>query len=439
MKENITKNPETPKKKKPFFIRLNFWSTHPEIEKATLKLIDGYASAHSEKRGVQKKKYLTVAKVLILNLLKSHRLQQPLAYSRRDELYAINRYNPSKLKADTLCNLIDWMAEIPLIEHDKAKPSQAALKLKKNKKKKIRLNSSCLKIRSELWSFLVLEPDLEYPSHTHPNFDPVILREKDTNDSKKNIEYRETEVTTLIRQFLNSYNDFRSKIQTEHLGQPVTLGKVVRIFNHPEFNKGGRFYWGLEVSVKRESRATFKLSGSDTVELDYKCLYPSILYSRAGKQLNPEKDSYRVYEDDDSNEKYRSLVKVAFACILDCKTHHGTVSAIKRAIEKSIEDETPLAEHDNPNDLVRLIKEHNYFLNNYFGSKCSTELQYHDSRMAEAIIGIFMKENKPILCVHDSFIVRVEDKDFLESTMKAIYSKFNNGFTIAISTVNHSK
>ena len=50
------------------------------------------------------------------------------------------------------------------------------------------------------------------------------------------------------------------------------------------------------------------------------------------------------------------------------------------------------------------------------------ELQYRDSQMAEQVMLAFAKAQKPILPVHDSFLVLIDDKELLLEEMQSAYT-----------------
>jgi hypothetical protein len=69
-----------------------------------------------------------------------------------------------------------------------------------------------------------------------------------------------------------------------------------------------------------------------------------------------------------------------------------------------------------------------------FGSKC----QNIDSIIAQRIMEVFIDRNSPILPLHDSFVVWAHERDFLNETMRKIYTEVmrditGNDYTISVS------
>jgi len=59
----------------------------------------------------------------------------------------------------------------------------------------------------------------------------------------------------------------------------------------------------------------------------------------------------------------------------------------------------------------------------------ATQLQYWESQIAEAIMLEFAKQKKPIMCMHDSLIVRSRDREFLEEQIAEFHESDPPDFT----------
>ena len=59
-------------------------------------------------------------------------------------------------------------------------------------------------------------------------------------------------------------------------------------------------------------------------------------------------------------------------------------------------------------------------MTNFLGSDKGMELMYIDSQIATETINYFVKQNKPILPIHDSFIVKELDQDYLLASMPKV-------------------
>lgn len=62
-------------------------------------------------------------------------------------------------------------------------------------------------------------------------------------------------------------------------------------------------------------------------------------------------------------------------------------------------------------------------MTNFLGSDKGMELMYIDSQIATETINYFVKQNKPILPIHDSFIVKELDQDYLLASMPKVIER----------------
>jgi hypothetical protein len=67
-------------------------------------------------------------------------------------------------------------------------------------------------------------------------------------------------------------------------------------------------------------------------------------------------------------------------------------------------------------DCLDLLLLHNEPIGHLIHQDQGISLQAQDSRLAEMVMGVFTRQMKPIIPVHDSFIVKVEDEDLLLDT-----------------------
>lgn len=388
------------------------WSDDEVLDNAALKLFKEYQENTARQRALSETKYIPVIKVLILNLIKAARIDSYVGYGRSKRFYKSNRYNPIGIKFDTFCGLIDWL------EHKYLKNSISSKSRRKNAK------SSRVKAKDLFWKQFGIDPRDRIKRSVHPEAQYVVLREAKDIDQKKPLkEYVETPKTAKMNKFLRLYNELIHSTTIKCADEEHEDLRIVRIFNG-DFEHGGRFYGGLE-GVKRELRRTITIDGQATVEVDYKCLHPSMLYASLGIQL--DFDAYKI----EGALKYRPLVKVILNCILDCAPNR-VLSAVKTAIHEEKRKKEPLPEPKDLRQLIGKTRELNSPIKRYFSSRCSLELQFKDSQIAESVLKVFVERKMPILCVHDSFIVRKQDEDLLIQTMHDAYSSHNNGFKISV-------
>lgn len=197
------------------------------------------------------------------------------------------------------------------------------------------------------------------------------------------------------------------------------------------FTKGGRFYAKSPtgctyMSVKKELRKTIKFNNEETVELDYKCLHPHMIFAMENKQL--DFDPY-IFTDYD-----RKFVKV----LINIAINHNNYNTITKALRYY------MAKHKDAvgqmfkwsyerfmlDSKVNLEKLTIHF-KNYIGSDYGVRLQYLDSCIAQDVMMYFQSKGIVVLPVHDSFIIAKQYKDELTNVMKSVYFK-HMGHTIDI-------
>jgi len=287
---------------------------------------------------------------------------------------------------------------------------------------------------------------------------PIHLKD----ENKKRIGFKMTKKILLLKKFLVSYNDFiemnsitipsttlaknRNTALYKHYGlssygytseyyynstlSPI-LGfsetkclylikldcQLYRVFNNGKFDEGGRFYGAEYQGLNEEQRADIKINDNNTVEIDYKAMHPRMLYHL--EKIDYTDDSYlAVCDDSDLREPIKKMLQI----IINAKNYKAAMGAFREYLEENIEVKMILNKKDiNAKRLWEMIRDKHQRINKYFNSGIGVELQYKDSKIAEAILRHFTKQKTPCLCVHDSFIVEEQFKDELIEVMMREY------------------
>jgi hypothetical protein len=278
----------------------------------------------------------------------------------------------------------------------------------------------------------------------HPKEELVILRDyKVAGDKKgKDIDYHpETEFTLKARARLRAFNGMlqRHKIDPPPLDVEIDplYGYVRRIFANRSFDEGGRFYGGWWQSLNEDQRANIRLDGIAVCELDYRGVHLYLTYRQKGL----------VYRDDPYElaslpKDARPIAKAALLILFNVKKKESAakgiaavVAATKNAIKDAItdagglnrkavnrfsgvEDIDSYLKGDRLKEIVeQMIEKHPNVADRFFTGS-GNRLQRNDSDLADYVIGRFVELDKPILPIHDSFVVKEEDKAFLKTTME---------------------
>ena len=191
--------------------------------------------------------------------------------------------------------------------------------------------------------------------------------------------------------------------------QPVNLSvrTLRRVFGRGSFERGGRFYGGWWQNIPSAYRSVISINGKPTIEMDYSQYHPNILYNLHQAVLGNE-DAY----DRILGHEHRDLSKQIFnACLNASKELKRPPKGMKIS-------------HTGKTwkDIKRCLFTAHPQIKEAFFTDQGMELQYRDSQMAEQVMLTFAKAEKPILPVHDSFLVLIDDKELLLEEMQSAYT-----------------
>lgn len=224
--------------------------------------------------------------------------------------------------------------------------------------------------------------------------------------------------------------DAKSESPSKRLG--YTFSALKAPYNNGSFDHGGRLY-GKFQNLRKGERQTLTIDGKPTVELDFACLHPAMLYNMEGLPL--EGDAYSLYPN--QSDVVRGGIKTAFNALLNA---HNDASALKasnlelsdrdkngrmKPCEELLDARLLREEFDRrklkfTNILQDLKSKHNS-IGRYFGLGYGLKLQNKDVELVYAVCRHFCERKIPILPVHDSFIVQAEYGAELRATMRDVY------------------
>ena len=295
---------------------------------------------------------------------------------------------------------------------------------------------------------LFLNLDLEpYELNIHHKKECVVLKDHDVDEhgepirvkgqkKLKDIDYTDTPDTIQMRNELNAYNGLLAetyidipsltdpritRIKTNGDIQVIPIDQtnkfVRRIFSRGSWEMNGRFYGGWWQQVSKDLRKQITINDNPTVEVDYKGLHVAILSAQKGIRDDP-KDRYdlghQILPQFDLKEQ-RAIVKLLVLTAINAKTEKSAFSAFRYdrptgSLQKKLTDrELSLL-------LNAFIHKHPH-LQADLCSDQGIKLMKIDSQITAEIINIFTIQKKPILPVHDSYIVGTRDVDLLRDTM----------------------
>lgn len=198
--------------------------------------------------------------------------------------------------------------------------------------------------------------------------------------------------------------------------------RVRRIFNRASFTHGGRLYGGFWQKIGSKLRSAIRIEDEPTVEVDYSAHHIRVAYTNEGL-IGPE-DPYDLdvvlsdYNGDAALQ--RSDVKSLTLMALNAKTQGKAIGAFQAKVRKQIEAGERTGEVPKPEfaeALLSLFFQCNPAIEPYMNSDQGIEFMYTDSRISDKIIDHFVKQEIPILSVHDSYLVPAQYENELIEIM----------------------
>lgn len=242
---------------------------------------------------------------------------------------------------------------------------------------------------------------------------------KDFN--KKIIRYDDTCLVNEWREQLVAYN--KLIIKSNILLNIDTYKKinyddnvVKRIFNDMSFGLGGRFYGGWWQNLKSEYRKHLLIDGKETAEIDYGALHLILAYALLGIDYLTEidDDPYQIQNIEPCAE-LRNIIKSAILVCINSKNKKEAVNSLNNKIRKK-----EIAKHPKykMSEILEMCEQKHHLISDLFYSDVGKLLQYNDSMIANDIINHFTKNDKLVLCIHDSFVCQKENKEELTYRMR---------------------
>lgn len=252
-----------------------------------------------------------------------------------------------------------------------------------------------------------------------------VLELRDKNRKPK--QFKSVEETRAMIKELKLYNELSEQFVIRDRNGQRLFVNTMRIFNN-SFEEGGRFYnaQGVVQSLPSEERSKITIDGSPVTECDYTALHPSILATEQKYDFDEGFDPYNIEIAGYDKKLLRKLAKMAMLIRLNCRNDASYVMALSQWISKNLSTKQLYKDKQipkiiiDPMEILYAIIDNNPYLLEKFQSNAivGLRLQCVDSSIAAKVINYFVQQNKCILCVHDSFIVKHEDQQELIEIME---------------------
>lgn len=363
--------------------------------------------------------------ILLANSVASANTNGVVRYSRsKKKIHRV--YNTQCISPDTYLKGIDILEQDGWILNIKAPRNTGKGKV-----------CSRIAVTSKLLDYFSLSDMLEQEHKSMETYPTVIMRNEDGDD----VGYRETSNMVGMRKVVGLLNLVNSQYRIEHMGHILDNSNISRIFNGGH-KKGGRWYRcdiqqikqrnkdGTDLPVE-QTRLGVLIDGGHVVEVDFKSLHPLLLCAKHDIRIEcVANDLYQhVLGEYNTNKADRSVVKLSLLRILNT----DNPKSAKGAIQDVIKDHKGRTSFMLPSEVYNKIKLALPELYPYFHSKDQgLTLQYMDSMIVEEVANVFIEADKPLLPVHDSFVVKAEDENKLLEAMCWSFRKVTGNDNIPI-------
>ncbi len=188
--------------------------------------------------------------------------------------------------------------------------------------------------------------------------------------------------------------------------------QLKRIFIDGVWDKGGRFYSVWWQSIPSKYRKYIRINERSTVELDFKQMHPTILYSLYGEALKDD-----PYTLDGFDKDSRGDLKI----VLNTMINAADDTSAKRSLQYGMPKASLPDGYDSLDDVFEAFKTKHSVIADYFFTGYGKSLQFIDSVIAQDIM--LKLNNYGVVClpVHDSFIVASTHEQLLRDVMHRVF------------------
>ena len=239
----------------------------------------------------------------------------------------------------------------------------------------------------------------------------------------KLIDYKDTRKTRALRAWLDEYNSFVQSFEIDfpaHLEPEYRVATGFhRVFN-VDFKHGGRLVGHWLFKIKREQRHLLKLNGEEVTELDFKSMYPNLLYSVAGlnyHQFHNDADPYQIVDFG------RELVKFGFLVAMTNNTKRGFGKALKNRLRDEGWTEERLKFNSTPL-LNAILCKHAPVEHLLFDKETANYCTYLEATLLQTILDHYLHWKVPVLPMHDGIITTKSERDRLKKMMEFEADRF---------------
>ena len=250
---------------------------------------------------------------------------------------------------------------------------------------------------------------------------------RDANKKRTFVSYDDTPDVKRQRQVLQRYNVFMAE-QDIQIPTPVGIMRDVfmtrRTFTDESWQLGGRLFGGGFQQLSEEDRKRITINGEPVVELDIKSCHATMAFAHVGIDwyAQSNQDLYSRLEEDGWP---RDVVKKAFNIMMNASSRSSAIGSLKDQQRK-----TGFLFNDGMTDfkgwsshLVRLIEDAYPEPQDVFYAGLGTHFMNKEGNICMAIAEWAVREQVPVLTIHDSFICQSNFRETLTNEIGRAFCK----------------
>lgn len=417
----------------------DLWSSCESVEKLTDHYFDKYKLEHPIRYEKDVIKYKNTLKVILLNLARTHLASNHYCTTPLSNNYFSipQPYLPTKITRTLFKNLVTWLA-VKNYTHLYKAPQGTTTKIHS-------VSEPLDELKKAIDNY---EVGYKHIYH-HKSTQLVILKDED----KKLITYTDTVETKYRREILRRYNSLIEHSLITIDGKELFTDSFSKTIYNSKIGLGGRIYGGEWQNCNKEARKTININSEPAVEIDIRACSIHMALHLNGITPPPEVDMYGIYGYDrkliklivntlinttSETTKLTKVVNTVFNYIVDNlsppETHSNDQTTTKRSIITTV--------RKNKNDKILLsdygilhtfneVKEAVEVAYDYYRTTIpgwlfkgrGLELQHYESMVCIKVIEEFLRLEKVVLTIHDSYLVANNDKELLKETLNNCYEQ----------------
>ena len=264
----------------------------------------------------------------------------------------------------------------------------------------------------------------------HNEAETIRMRSKrDANKKRTFVSYDDTPDVKRQRKVLQRYNAFMAE-QDIQIPTPVGIMRDVfmtrRTFTDESWQLGGRLFGGGFQQLSKEDRKRITINGEPVVELDIKSCHATMAFAHVGIDwyAQSNQDLYSRLEEDGWP---RDVVKKAFNIMMNAPSRSSAIGWLKDQQRK-----TGFLFNDGMTDfkgwsshLVRSIQDAYPEVEDVFYAELGNHFMNKEGNICMAIAEWAVREQVPVLTIHDSFICQSNLKEMLANEVGRAFCKIS--------------